>query len=92
QQKSRVDGSYIRQALGRGLVVQRQVGANPYKFGLVGATDIHNGLSTTDGAGVGGSFGVTPSFLPTGEAAKRALEIIRVPARLDSDADARGEP
>jgi hypothetical protein len=74
------------------LVLLNRVGANPYKYGVVGATDIHNGLSTTDENGVGGSFGVTPSFLPTGDAAKRALQIIRVPARLDSDADAAGKP
>ncbi|HEX3887655.1 MAG TPA: DUF3604 domain-containing protein [Phenylobacterium sp.] len=90
--KSKVNGSYVRQALGRGLVLLNRVGANPYKYGVVGATDIHNGLSTTDENGVGGSFGVTPSFLPTGDAAKRALQIIRVPARLDSDADAAGKP
>ncbi|MBS0334227.1 MAG: DUF3604 domain-containing protein [Proteobacteria bacterium] len=90
--KSKVDGSYVRQALGRGLVLLSRVGANPYKYGLVGGTDIHNGLSTTDENGVGGSFGVDPkSFLPTGDAAKRMLQIIPMPSRLDSDADAAGE-
>ncbi|HEY3948417.1 DUF3604 domain-containing protein [Phenylobacterium sp.] len=92
QVKSKVDGSYVRQALGRGLVLLNRVGANPYKYGVVGGTDIHNGLSTTDENGVGGSFGVDPkSFLPSGDAAKRMLQIIRMPARLDSDADAKGE-
>ncbi len=90
--KSKVDGSYVRQALGRGLVLLNRVGTNPYKYGVVGGTDIHNGLSTTDGNGVGGAFGVTPSFLPTGDAAKRMLQIIPMPARLDSDADAAGKP
>jgi hypothetical protein len=90
--KSRPDGSYIRQALGRGLVLLNRAGANPYKYGLVGGTDIHNGLSSTDENGVGGSFGVTPSFLPTGDAAKRMLQIIPMAARLDSDADAAGKP
>jgi hypothetical protein len=92
--KSREDGSYVRQALGRGLVLERRVGANPYKYGLVGGTDIHNGLSTTDEGGVGGAFGVPAGsrMLPTGDAAKRALQIIRIPARLDSDADAAGRP
>lgn len=89
--KSRADGSYVRQALGRGLTLLGRVGANPYKYGLVAATDIHNGLSTTDESGVGGSFGVDPkTMLPQGDAAKRALQIIRTPARLDSDADAAG--
>ena len=35
---------------------------------------------------------MTPSFLPTGDAAKRMLQIIPMPARLDSDADAAGRP
>jgi hypothetical protein len=90
--KSKPDGSYIRQALGRGLVLQGREGVNPYKYGLVGATDIHNGLSTTDENGVGGSLAVDPkTMLPHGDAAKRMLEIIKSPARLDSDADAKGE-
>jgi hypothetical protein len=89
--KSKPDGSYIRQALGRGLVLNDRVGANPYKYGLVGATDIHNGLSTTDEAGVGGAFGVAPrTMTPKGDMAKSILEIVKSPARLDSDADAKG--
>src|SRR5579859_1330993 len=90
--KSKPDGSYIRQALGRGLVLQGREGVNPYKYGLVGATDIHNGLSTTDEHGVGGSLAVDPNtMLPRGDAARRLLEIIRSPARLNSDADDKGE-
>ena len=85
---SKPDGSYIRQAFGRGLVIQSKVGANPYKYGLVGASDIHNGLSTSDESGMAsGPFGIDPhSMMPTGDAAKRALDIIRVKALLDVDA------
>jgi hypothetical protein len=91
--KSRADGSYVRQAFGRGLVLEARVGANPYKYGVVGGSDIHNGLSVSDENGVGGSFGVdAKTMLPRGDAAKRALQIIKVPARLDSDADAAGRP
>lgn len=43
--KSRPDGSHVRDALGRGLVIEARVGANPYKLGFVAATDFHNGLS-----------------------------------------------
>jgi hypothetical protein len=68
------------------------VGANPYKYGLVGATDIHNGLSYTDRDGLGGSFGSPGAILPTGDAAKRYLQMLPLPARLDSDADAAGKP
>jgi hypothetical protein len=90
--KSKPDGSYIRQAFGRGLILGEREGVNPYKYGLVGGSDIHNGLSTSDEHGVGGSLAVDPkTMLPRGDAAKKMLEIIRSPARLDSDADAKGE-
>jgi hypothetical protein len=68
-------GSYVREALGRGLVIQQAVGANPFKLGVVGASDIHNGLTVSDEAGyAGGVSGLDPrTMLPTGDAARRAL-------------------
>ncbi len=44
---SNPNGSYARDAFGRGLVIQRRVGANPYKFGVVAASDVHNALSAS---------------------------------------------
>jgi len=38
---------YARSALKLGLEQQAQIGANPFKFGMVGATDSHTSLSTT---------------------------------------------
>ncbi|HZZ68091.1 MAG TPA: DUF3604 domain-containing protein [Phenylobacterium sp.] len=72
---SHQDGSYIRQAYGRGLVVQSMVGANPFKMGVVGASDIHNGLSVSDENGyAGGISGLDPkTMLPTGAVARAAL-------------------
>ena len=37
---------YARSALLRGLKVQRRTGVNPYKFGMIGSTDNHTGMST----------------------------------------------
>ncbi len=37
---------YVRSALGIGLEIGARVGVNPYKFGLIGATDSHTGLAT----------------------------------------------
>ena len=51
-------GSYLRDALGRGLVLQQKVGANPYKFGFVGSSDLHSGLSVSAHADFSGSEGV----------------------------------
>lgn len=68
-------GSYVREAYGRGLVIQVKVGANPFKMGIVGASDIHNGLSVSDESGyAGGISGLDPKgMLPRGDAARRAL-------------------
>ena len=49
-------------------------------------------MSKSDENGVGGAFGAPVSMLPTGDAAKRQLGIIKVPARLDADADTAGTP
>jgi len=39
---------YARRALQMGLQLEQQLGVNPYKFGLVGATDTHTALSTAE--------------------------------------------
>jgi hypothetical protein len=41
-------GSYVREALKRGLTIEAQTGANPYRFGLIGSTDSHTALATGD--------------------------------------------
>ena len=39
---------YAREALKNGFVLEKKLGTNPYKFGLIGATDSHTGLSTAE--------------------------------------------
>ena len=41
-------GSYTREALKRGLQLQAEVGVNPYAFGVIGSTDSHTSLATSD--------------------------------------------
>jgi len=36
---------YAREALKNGLALEKKLGTNPYKFGVVGSTDSHTGLS-----------------------------------------------
>lgn len=83
-------GSYIRDAFGRGLLIQSRVGANPFKYGLVGSSDIHNALSTSDeSASAGGQFGIDPStMLPRGEKARASLGM-RPPAAPDAQPPTR---
>jgi hypothetical protein len=39
---------YAREALKNGLKLERKLGTNPYKFGMVGSTDTHTSLSTAE--------------------------------------------
>lgn len=39
---------YLREALKNGLVLEKNLGTNPYKFGLSGATDSHTSLATAE--------------------------------------------
>jgi hypothetical protein len=60
-----VPREYAREALKRGLKYQQDIGANPFKFGMVGSTDTHTSLAT---AGENNFFGkavmVEPSANP----------------------------
>jgi len=41
-------GEYAREALKRGLQLERRLGTNPYKFGQIGSTDSHTSLATAE--------------------------------------------
>jgi len=47
-ERSMLRFSYARAALKTGLVLQQKIGANPYKFGMIGSTDAHTSLATAD--------------------------------------------
>ena len=49
-------GEYVRSGLQRGLALESKLGSNPFKFGLVGATDTHTGLTTPDEDNFFGKF------------------------------------
>jgi hypothetical protein len=55
---------YAREALKRGLRYQRDLGANPFKFGMVGSTDTHTSLAT---AGETNFFGKAVMVEPSAE-------------------------
>ncbi|HUS96496.1 MAG TPA: DUF3604 domain-containing protein, partial [Hyphomicrobiaceae bacterium] len=39
-------GEYAREGLKRGMAIEQELGVNPFKYGMVGATDSHTGLAT----------------------------------------------
>jgi hypothetical protein len=39
---------YAREALKRGMLYEKKLGANPFKFGMIGSTDSHTSLATTE--------------------------------------------
>jgi len=41
-------GDYTRTALMRGLAIEKRIGANPYKFGMIGSTDSHTGMASAE--------------------------------------------
>jgi hypothetical protein len=49
--------NYLRPTLTRGLRFEQTLGVNPFKFGLIGATDSHTGLSTADANNFFGALG-----------------------------------
>ncbi len=68
--------NYCRSALKLGLAHEEKLGVNPFKFGLIGGTDIHTSLSTTRAEN---NFGAGTSLEPKPERWKAAF----IPCRFD---------
>jgi hypothetical protein len=60
---------YVRSALKTGLKLEKELGVNPYKFGLIGSTDSHTSLATADSDNF---FGKLPSYEPSADRWKHA--------------------
>ena len=62
KQDAMLKHEYAREALKQGLALEKKLGTNPYKFGMVGATDSHTSLSTAEEENFfGKSVSVEPS-------------------------------
>ena len=48
KKKDMLAGEYAREALKRGLAIEAKLGTNPYKFGMIGATDSHTSLASAE--------------------------------------------
>ncbi len=62
-------GEYAREALKRGLSLQLELGRNPFKFGMIGSSDAHTGISAVEEASF---FGKNPRYEPR---ADRAMHV-----------------
>ncbi len=67
KQDDMLQREYAREALKNGLALEKELGTNPYKFGMVGATDSHTGLTTAEEENF---FGKSTSVEPSATRAK----------------------
>lgn len=49
-------GDFIRSALLRGMQLEKEIGINPYQFGVIGSTDAHTGLAGAEENNFHGKF------------------------------------
>lgn len=77
--KNMFEHEYARAALKNGLKWEENVGINPFKFGLAGATDSHIGLSAVEEDSNMGKF---PAEAPSAE---RATAVVKTTATVDQD-------
>jgi hypothetical protein len=56
KEKSMLKTEYARSALQEGLRHEAKLGTNPFKFGMIGSTDMHTGLATADEDNYFGKF------------------------------------
>ena len=48
KKREQIPQEYAREALKNGLKLEGQLGANPFKFGMIGSSDSHTSLTTTE--------------------------------------------
>ena len=60
-------GSYARAALKNGLILERLIGVNPFRFAMIGSTDSHTSLATADEKNY---WGKTANMYPGSERSK----------------------
>ena len=81
--ESMLAAEYTRSAYKRGLQLQQQIGANPFRFGLIGSTDSHTALAT---ASEDNWFGKVAMFEPSRRDMRFSEKILgRIPASDGSD-------
>ena len=91
---SKPQGSYVREALINGLALQQEGRGNPFKVGVVGSTDNHNGASSVDESNHFGSTPVTGTAENRGSvpiSAERLAFMAALPDRFQSQTNTSSE-
>jgi Protein of unknown function (DUF3604) len=79
KQQTMLATEYAREALKTGLQLDEKLGANPFKFGMIGSTDNHTGLATAE---EDNWFGKAHILEPSAERYKDVLIRSRVDPKL----------
>ncbi len=94
---SKIEGSYVREALLNGLALERQGMANPYQFGFIGSSDTHSAASQNDESnyvsklglmsGTAEQRGSVPQTGLAGELGYQAMKFVGVGSRIRINGD-----
>jgi hypothetical protein len=94
---SKVEGSYVREALLNGIALEQQGVTNPYQFGFIGSSDTHSAASQNDESnfvsklglisGTAAQRGSVPQTGLTGELGYQAMKFAGVGSRIKIDGD-----
>jgi hypothetical protein len=77
-------GGYARQALARGLAIEASIGVNPFQFGLIGSTDFHSGVSSTEEDNFAGALGRSDDIAEPERVLSEINPLARAPATVFS--------
>ena len=79
KQQKMLRHEYARSALGLGLELEKTLGANPYKFGMIGSSDSHTSLAAT---AEDNFFGKFPDSEPSADRLSNKMGVGRTPSPL----------
>ena len=83
-ERGALEGSYVRNAYGRGLEVAARTGLNPFAFGLVGAGDFHSSTSGQEEDNYTGALGSGDDLNDPERVLNEVSPILRAPLALIS--------
>jgi hypothetical protein len=77
-------GGYVRHALARGLEIEAAIGINPFRFGLIGSSDFHSGVSATEEDNFTGALGRSDDMQHPAQILTEINPVARAPATVFS--------